>query len=56
MDDPQMNGTSWPSGSLTTNSSRTMCAGSFRFLVYMKSTRPMGLSGRLRTLSTVRLF
>lgn len=50
-----MNGTSWPSGSLRTNSSRTMCAGSFRFLAYTRSTRLMDLSERLRTSSSVRI-
>ena len=51
-----MNGTSWPSGSLRTSSSRTMCAGSFRFLAYTRSTRLMDLSGRLRTSSSVCIF
>ena len=56
MDDPQVNGTSWPSGSLRTSSSRTMCAGSFRFLAYTRSTRLMDLSGPLRISSSVCLF
>ena len=56
MDDPQVNGTSWPSGSLRISFSRTMCAGSFRFLAYTRFTRLMDLSGRLKISSTVRIF
>ena len=56
MDGLQMNGTSWPSGSLITNSFRTMCAGSFKFLAYTRSTRLMDLYGPSRILSSVGLF
>ena len=56
MDDPQVNGTSWPSGSLRTSSSHTMCGGSFRFLAYTRSTKLMDLSELLRILLSVRIF
>ena len=56
MDDPQVNGTSWPSGSLRTSSSHIMCGGSFKFLAYTRSTRLMDLSGHLKISSSVRIF
>ena len=48
MDDPQVNGTSWPSGLLQISSFRTMCGGSSKFLAYTRSTRLMDLSGHLK--------